>query len=101
MDPISGIQPTGSKLQTHGEMQAHRQAQARETAETFEAMFLSTMLSSMKMGIDPDSVMGGGHGEAAYQSMVAEQYGKAMTEMGGIGIADAIYREILKAQEAG
>jgi len=101
MDPISSIQPTGSKLQTHGEMQAQRQAQARETAETFEAMFLSTMLSSMKMGIDPDSVMGGGHGEAAYQSMVSEQYGKAMTEMGGIGIADAIYKEILKAQEAG
>lgn len=101
MDPISSIQPTGSKLQTHGEMQAQRQAQARETAETFEAMFLSTMLSSMKMGIDPDSIMGGGQGEAAYQSMVSEQYGKTMTEMGGIGIADAIYKEILKAQEAG
>ncbi|MDF1720735.1 MAG: rod-binding protein [Minwuia sp.] len=80
---------------------AEREAQARNTAETFEAMFLSTMLSSMNLGIDPDSVMGGGEGEAAYQSLVAEQYGKSMTEMGGIGIADAIYKEILRAQEAG
>jgi len=111
MNPISSIQPFGmqapgnqalaSKLPTSTEARAAREATARDTAETFEAMFLSTMLSSMKMGIDPDSVMGGGEGEAAYQSLVAEQYGKAMADMGGIGIADAIYKEILKAQEAG
>ena len=82
----------------HGHLSERK---ARETAQSFEAMFISTMLSSMKLGVDPDSVMGGGKGEAAYQSLVAEQYGKAVAEMGGIGIADAIYKEILKAQEGG
>lgn len=77
------------------------QMRARETAEDFEAVFLAQMLGHMKLGIDPDSEFGGGKGEEAFQSMVAEKYGEAMTEMGGIGIADAIYKEILRMQEAG
>lgn len=97
---MNSARPQGSQAPANP-AQAAREAQARDTAETFEAMFLSTMLGSMKLGIDPDSIMGGGEGEAAYQSLVAEQYGKSMTEMGGIGIADAIYKEILRAQEAG
>ncbi len=108
MNPINSTAAlTATIAQAHGNQapvnpaRAEREAQARSTAETFEAMFLSTMLSSMKLGIDPDSIMGGGEGEAAYQSLVAEQYGKSISEMGGIGIADSIYKEILRAQEAG
>ncbi|WP_417517003.1 rod-binding protein [Minwuia sp.] len=74
---------------------------ARETAEDFEAVFLSQMLNHMNLGIDPDGAFGGGKGEEAYQSMVAEKYGEAITEMGGIGIADSIYKEILRLQEVG
>lgn len=76
------------------------QMRARETAEDFEAVFLAQMLGHMKLGIDPDSAFGGGKGEEAFQSLVAEKYGESMTEMGGIGIADAIYKEILRMQEA-
>jgi len=76
------------------------QLAAKETAQEFESMFLAQMLGQMSMGIDPDSAFGGGKGEAAYQSMVSEKYGEAITEMGGLGIADAIYKEILAMQEA-
>ena len=78
-----------------------QQRRARETAEDFESVFLAQMLQHMNMGIDPEGPFGGGKGEEAYQSMVAEKYGEAITEMGGVGIADAIYREILRIQEAG
>lgn len=77
------------------------QIHARETAEDFEAVFLAQMLGHMNMGIDPEGPFGGGKGEEAFNSLVAEKYGEAMTEMGGIGIADAIYKEILRMQEAG
>jgi hypothetical protein len=31
--------------------------------------------------------------------MQVEEYGKALSKAGGIGIADAVFREIIKAQE--
>ena len=58
------------------------------------------MLNHMNMGVDPDGPFGGGKGEEAFQSVASEKYGEAIAEMGGIGIADAIYREILKMQES-
>lgn len=76
------------------------QVRARETAEDFEAVFLAQMIGHMNLGVDPDSAFGGGQGEDAFQSMVAEKYGESISEMGGIGIADAIYKEILRMQEA-
>lgn len=73
---------------------------ARAAAEDFEAVFLAQMLGHMNMGVDPDSAFGGGKGEEAFQSVMADTYGKAIAEMGGVGIADAIYKEILRMQEA-
>lgn len=78
-----------------------QELKAKDTAEEFESMFLAQMLGQMNLGIDPDSAFGGGQGEAAYQSMVSEQYGKSISAMGGIGIADNIYKEILRIQEGG
>lgn len=75
------------------------QKQARETAESFEAVFLSQMLEHMFSGIKTDGMFGGGYSEGIYRSMMNEQYAEAMTKSGGIGIADAVYRQILKMQE--
>lgn len=96
LDPIAAV---GGASRTQAGDRAGPEATARQAAKDFEALFIAQMLTSMKIGIDPDSVMGGGKGEEAFQSMMTEQYGKAIAEMGGIGIADAIYKEILKAQE--
>ena len=75
-------------------------AKAREAAEEFEAVFLSQMLNHMFAGIKTDKLFGGGHGEDAYRAMMVQEYGKAMVESGGVGIADAVMREIIKLQEA-
>jgi Rod binding domain-containing protein len=72
---------------------------ARETADAFEAMFLAQMLEHMSSGLNVDPVFGGGHGEQAYRSLLNEQYAKAINKSGGIGVSDAIYREILRLQE--
>ena len=73
---------------------------ARAAAEEFEAVFLSQMLSNMFAGIKTDKVFGGGHGEDAYRAMMVQEYGKAMSANGGVGIADAVMREIIQLQEA-
>jgi Rod binding domain-containing protein len=68
-------------------------------AEDFEAVFLSQMLESMFKGIKTDGPFGGGHAEEMMRSFMLQEYGKVMAAGGGIGIADAVKRELLHAQE--
>ncbi|SOB95379.1 rod-binding protein [Thalassospira xiamenensis] len=74
-------------------------AQARKAGEEFESMFLGQMLSHMFAGIETNEMFGGGHGETMMRSLLVDEYAKEMTRAGGIGIADAVTREILKVQE--
>ncbi|MDG4718302.1 MULTISPECIES: rod-binding protein [Thalassospira] len=75
------------------------EAEARKAGEEFESMFLGQMLSHMFSGIETNEMFGGGHGETMMRSMLVDEYAKEMTRAGGIGIADAVTREILKIQE--
>lgn len=72
--------------------------QIRATAEEFEAVFLAQMVEQM-MGETTESAFGGGPGEAAFKSMLNEEYAKVMAKAGGIGLADALAREMLALQE--
>ena len=72
---------------------------AKQTAQEFEAQFLAQMISHMFEGIETDGMFGGGHGEEMYRSLMFDEFGKALARAGGIGLADAVQREILKAQE--
>jgi Rod binding domain-containing protein len=71
----------------------------RTAAEEYEAVFLSQMLETMTAGIKTDGPFSGGPAEGIYRSMLNQQYGKAISKAGGIGIADAVYREMLRIQE--
>jgi len=79
--------------------QAHSRTEAREIAEDFEAVFLSQMLQPMFENLSAEEPFGGGSAEDMWRSMQVEEYGKAITKAGGIGVADAVYREIIKLQE--
>lgn len=70
-----------------------------EAAQEFEAQFVSTLFQSMFEGVSEDSPFGGGPGESMFRSTLVDQYGQQVAKSGGIGIADDIYREILKMQE--
>lgn len=72
---------------------------AKQTAEEFEAQFLSQMIEYMFDGIGTDGMFGGGNGEKIFRSMMFEEFGKSIARAGGIGLADAVQREILKYQE--
>lgn len=74
-------------------------AEALKTGEKFEALYLSEMLQPMFAGIKADKVFGGGHGEEMFQSLAVNEYAKALTASGGVGIAAAVQREILRLQE--
>lgn len=87
--PQAGSQPAGDA----------RDAAARKTANDFEAMFLTQMLEHMSAGIKTDGPFGGGQGEEMFRSLLNQEYAGALAKKGGIGIADAVYRQILALQE--
>ncbi|OHC76566.1 MAG: hypothetical protein A3G18_13460 [Rhodospirillales bacterium RIFCSPLOWO2_12_FULL_58_28] len=76
------------------------QAQARKVAREFEAFTLSQFLQPMFANTEAAEPFGGGSAETMWRSMQVDEYGKAIARTGGIGIADAVYKEILKMQEA-
>ncbi|WP_262694983.1 rod-binding protein [Kordiimonas aquimaris] len=92
-------QINASKTNTLDSVRGLDNKAARETAESFEAVFLSQMLKPMFDTLSTDGIMGGGKAEGMYRDMMVDEVGKSIAKNGGIGIADSIYREILKLQE--
>lgn len=76
-------------------------ARMRETAEAFEASFLSQMLKPMFEGLSTDGPFGGGEGEGAWRSFMVEAMAKQTVKAGGIGLADQVVVQMLKMQEQG
>jgi flagellar protein FlgJ len=72
---------------------------AHKTATDFEAFFLSQVFENMFSGVNADPMFGGGNGESVYRSLLLQEYSKVAAKNGGVGIADAVQREILRAQE--
>ncbi len=73
---------------------------AQKAAEDFEAFFLAQAMDSMFAGIESDKLFGAGNGENVYRSLLTQEYAKVAAKSGGVGIADAVQREILRMQEA-
>lgn len=76
------------------------EAKARKAAEEFEAFFLSQIVEVMTSNIQPDKTFGGGQAETTWRSFLNDQYGQQMAKGRGLGIADMVYDQILKLQEA-
>jgi len=75
------------------------EGKARETAQDFEAFFISQFIEALTASIPTDGPFGGGQGEKIFRSMLSQEYAKSMSQTSDIGIADAVYREIIKIQE--
>ncbi len=71
----------------------------RKAAEDFEAVFLTQMIKPMFDTLPTDTMFGGGQAENIYRGLMVEEFGKSVAKNGGIGIADSVYRELLKLQE--
>ena len=80
-------------------MAAGGREQTRHAAEDFEAVFLAQMLGPMFAGLRTDGFFGGGQGEEMFRSLMINEYGRLISQAGGIGVADAVMAEMLDIQE--
>jgi len=78
---------------------ARTMEEARKVAQDFEAVFIGQMLQPLFENLNAEEPFGGGSSEDMWRSLQVDEYGKAMTKAGGIGLTDAILREIIKMQE--
>jgi peptidoglycan hydrolase FlgJ len=75
-------------------------AEIDRTAKEFERMALSQMLAMMETDTDmSDSMFGGGAAERAFKPFLTEEYARGFSERGGIGLGEAVKREMIRLQE--
>lgn len=94
--PITG--PTTSPTGPASAAELLKRGQIQETAQKFEASFLSVMMQSMFAGVKTSEPFGGGQGEEMFKSLLTESMAKEVSKAGGVGLADTIQREMLKLQ---
>ena len=70
-----------------------------EAAKEFEAVFLTNFLSSMFSGLTTEAPFGGGHAEESWRGFLVQEYASKIVSSGGVGIADAVYSELITLQE--
>jgi peptidoglycan hydrolase FlgJ len=93
------LAPLAARAACAGAPAPDRVELARRTGEEFEAVFLSSIMENLFAGVGSAPLFGGGQSEGIYRTMLLQEYGKVSARAGGIGIADAVQREILRLQE--
>ena len=74
-------------------------AKARAKAQDFEAVFLNSMFGHMFAHVN-EGPYSGGEAAKTWRSFLTEEYAKNFAKAGGIGIADAVYKQLIAVQEA-
>lgn len=73
----------------------------RETAQQFEATFLSQMMKPMFEGLSTEAPFGGGDAEQTWRGFLIDAMAKQTVKAGGIGLSDKIMSEMMRMQEQG
>jgi peptidoglycan hydrolase FlgJ len=77
------------------------EAKARKASTDFESMFLEQSLDRVAQSDGTEGPLGeNGTGGGVYRSMLTKEYATQVVKSGGVGIADQVYREMMKMQEA-
>ena len=74
-------------------------AGTKKVAEQFEGVLMSQMFNEMFEGIKTDGMFGGGEGEEMFRSLMVDEYGKQVAKQGGLGLTNAITKQLLSHQE--
>jgi Rod binding domain-containing protein len=78
---------------------ATNHTQIRRLSQEFEAQAVAAMFQPVFAALPTDGPFGGGQAEAQWRPMLVDAIARDFARTGGIGIADAVARELLRAQE--
>jgi peptidoglycan hydrolase FlgJ len=98
MDPITAAPAAAQAADQPAAPAVDRNSRAYKAAQDFESVFLGQMVAQMYTGLDAKGTFGGGFAEETYRSLLYQEIGRQMSASGGVGIADAVYAEMVKLQ---
>jgi Rod binding domain-containing protein len=100
MSPLSPPLPIPGQAATPGATKATgTDAVVATKAKEFESVLIGQMVQLMFQGVREGGPFGGGQVEAQWKDMLAQEYGKAIANAGGIGLAARIEQEIHAAMQ--
>jgi len=76
--------------------QMNSNEQLEQTAKDFESIAITKMLQNMYEGVKVDPLFNSNSSEGIYKDLLLIEYGKIISENGGIGLADSILRDMEK-----
>jgi peptidoglycan hydrolase FlgJ len=82
-----------------GAVSDETKAKMKAAAQDFEAFYITQFISLMKSKNDA-SQFNGGVGEDIFRQELNSELGKNIAKSGGFGLADKVYSELLRQQEA-
>jgi peptidoglycan hydrolase FlgJ len=71
----------------------------RGVAQEFEAVFLAQVLSRINQGLGGGPDSGETVDQGVFHDMFNDEVAKLISRSGGVGVADAVLKEMLKVQE--
>jgi peptidoglycan hydrolase FlgJ len=71
----------------------------RGAAQEFEAVFLAQVLAKINQGFGGDPSAGETPEQGLFHDMFNDEVAKLISRSGGVGVADAVLKEMLKVQE--
>lgn len=71
-----------------------KETELKKACQSFEAIILQQMLTTMRKSVPKDGLMDSGYAQDMYQSMSDENLAKEMAKGRGIGLADALFRQL-------
>ena len=81
-----------------GEKKVDREKLKKACAD-FEALLVSRMLKLMRQSIPQNGLLGNGPGKEIYQSLMDQELAKNMSQRGGVGLGEVLYRQVLQREE--
>ena len=81
--------------------QSGDEAKLKRVCQEMESVFLNMLLTTMRASVPKTGLTGeDSHGEEIMQSMLDQELSKNMSQAGGIGLADMMYRQLSMSNSA-
>lgn len=94
--PLDVVRPLPAAPHVNAADKAKMLAKSRE----FEAYYVQQFVSLTRPDLSENDLFGGGFAESTFTQFMDEQIGQAVAKRGSFGVADRVYAELLKTQEA-
>lgn len=96
---MSPLDVLNSNPLASSKISAASKAKAKAASQDFEAVFINSMFQQMFTGIQGEGPFGGDGATGVWRSFLTDEYSKSFARVGGIGIADQVYRSLMAHQE--